>query len=241
MLSLVALGLALLSGFLFGIVPMRQILRANPYEIVKAGSNARMGRRLTIRDVLLVVQIAICAVLVTSSLVAVRGLVRSLDSKFGFDPHDTMTAGVNLATAGYSADKVPAMQKRMIEEMGTIPGVEVVGLVNGYPPLVYTAANRAEVYKEETSDFRPPNAAATPFRYEVSPGYFEAAGTNLLAGRNFSWKDDKNAPAVAVINREFAGKMFGSVADAVGRFPAAGRNPCPGRGRRGGRKVHEPH
>ena len=160
MLSAVALGLALLSGFLFGIVPIRQILRANPYEIVKAGSNARIGRRLTIRDVLLVAQIAICAVLVTSSLVAVRGLVRSLHSNLGFDPHDTMTAGMNLAAAGYSADKVPAMQRRIIEEMGTIPGVKVVGLVNGYPPLVYTAGNRADVYQEETSDLRPPNAAA---------------------------------------------------------------------------------
>ena len=217
MLSVVALGLALLSGFLFGIVPVRQILRANPYEIVKAGSNVRIGRRLTMRDVLLVGQIAICAVLVTSSLVAVRGLVRSLHSKLGFDPHDTMTAGVNLGAAGYSADKVPAMQRRMIEDMETIPGVKVAGLVNGYPPLVYTAANRADVYQEEASDLRPPNAAAMPFRYEVSPGYFEAAGTNLLAGRNFSWQDDKHAPAVAVINRHFAGKMFGSVTDAIGR------------------------
>jgi predicted permease len=217
MLYVVALGLALLSGFLFGVVPIRQILRTNPYEIIKAGSSARIGRRLTVRDVLLVVQIAICAVLVTSSLVAVRGLVRSLHSNFGFDPRNTMTAGADLATAGYSADKVPAMQKRMIEAMETIPKVEAVGLVNGYPPLVYTAGNRADVYKEEASDLKPPNAAATPFRYEVSPGYFEAAGTNLLAGRSFFWQDDKHAPAVAVVNRNFADRMFGSVTGAVGR------------------------
>ena len=70
-----ALALALVSGFLFGIVPVRQVLRANPYEVVKAGSSVMAGRRVTLRDVLLVVQIAICAVLVTSSLVAVRGLV----------------------------------------------------------------------------------------------------------------------------------------------------------------------
>ena len=216
-LYVVALGLALFSGFLFGIVPIRQILHANPYEIVKAGPSARIGRRLTIRDVLLVVQIAICAVLVTSSLVAVRGLVRSLHSTFGFDPRNTMTAGVDLAAAGYSADKVPAMQRRMVEAMGAIPGVEAVGLVNGYPPLVYTAGNRADVYKEETSDLRPPNAAAMPFRYEVSPKYFEAASTTLLAGRTFSWQDDKNAPAVAIINRDFAGTMFGSVTSAIGR------------------------
>ena len=56
-----------------------------------------------------------------------------------------------------------------------------------------------------------------PFRYEVSPKYFEAAGTTLLAGRSFLWGDDKNAPSVAVVNREFADRMFGSVTGAVGR------------------------
>ena len=79
-LYIVALALALVSAFLFGIVPVRQVLRANPYEIVKAGPSARLGRRISVRDVLLVLQIAICAVLVTSSMVAVRGLARSLHS-----------------------------------------------------------------------------------------------------------------------------------------------------------------
>jgi hypothetical protein len=62
--------LALASGLLFGIVPVRQVLRANPYQIVKSGSRETTGRRITIRDLLLAAQIAICAVLVTSSIVA---------------------------------------------------------------------------------------------------------------------------------------------------------------------------
>ncbi|HXP09412.1 MAG TPA: ABC transporter permease [Acidobacteriaceae bacterium] len=217
-LYVVALLLALLSGFLFGIVPVRQVLRANPYEIVKAGSSRRLGRRTTLRDVLLVIQIAICAVLVTSSLVAVRGLVRSLHGHYGIDPRNTMLANVNLAMAGYSIDKVSAMQKSMIDAMERIPGVEHAGLVNGYPPLVYTAGARENVFKAETSDLRNSNAAANPYRYEISPGYFGAAGTNVLAGRTFDWHDDKDAPPVAVVNREFAGKMFGSVDRAVGSF-----------------------
>jgi predicted permease len=193
------------------------VFRANPYEIVKAGSSARLGRRITVRDVLLVLQVALCAVLVTSSLVAVRGLVRSLHSNFGFEPRNTMTAAVNLAMVGYNTKDAPAMQRRMIDAMATIPGVEAVGLVNDYPPLVYTAGTRENVFKEEASDLRPSNAALAPFHYNVSPGYFEAAGTSLLAGRGFSWNDDKNAPAVAVINRDFAVKIFGSVSNAVGR------------------------
>jgi hypothetical protein len=80
----VALLLALISEFLFGAVPVRQVLHTNPYQIVKSGSRSTGGRRITVRDLLLMVQIAICAVLITSSMVAVRGYVRSLDMNFGF-------------------------------------------------------------------------------------------------------------------------------------------------------------
>jgi len=217
-LYVVALLLALVSGFLFGIVPVRQVLRATPYEVVKAGSSGRLGRRMTLRDVLLVIQIAICAVLVTASLVAVRGLVRSLHGNYGIDPRNTMLANVNLSMAGYSIDKVPGMQKSMIAALESIPGVEHAGLVNGYPPLVYTAGTRENVFKTETSDLRNSNAAANPYRYEISPGYFAAAGTSLLAGRAFDWHDGKDEPPVAVVNRNLAGKMFGSVDHAVGSF-----------------------
>jgi hypothetical protein len=81
----VALLLTLVSGILFGAVPVRQVLHTDPYQIVKSGSLGTVGRRITVRDLLLGVQIAICAVLITSSFVAVRGLVRSLHSDFGFD------------------------------------------------------------------------------------------------------------------------------------------------------------
>lgn len=73
------------------------------------------------------------------------------------------------------------------------------------------------VLQEETTDLRPVNAAAEPYRYDVSPEYFQAAGTTLLAGRDLSWHDDQSAPAV-VVNREFAIKMFGSVTNVLGRY-----------------------
>jgi predicted permease len=215
---MVALVLAVVSGLLFGIVPVRQVLRANPYEVVKTGPNSRTGRRITVRDVLLVCQIAICAVLVTSSMVAVRGLMRSLKSNVGFEAHNAMLVNANLAMAGYRDDGVLPMEKRMVNAIAEIPGVEQVGLVNGYPPLVNAAGTRADIFKDETSDRTQANAFAMPYRYNVSPGYFEAARTSLLAGRSFSWHDDENAPAVAVVNRNLANKMFGSIANAVGGF-----------------------
>ena len=90
-----------MSGFLFGVVPVRQVLRTDPYQIVKAGSTGTVGRRITVRDLLLVAQIAICAVLVTASMVAVRGLARSLHSDFGFEPANAMLVDTDLSMAGY--------------------------------------------------------------------------------------------------------------------------------------------
>jgi predicted permease len=165
---------------------------------------------------LLVVQIAICAVLVTSSMVAVRGLVRSLHSDFGFEPQNAMLIDTDLNMAGYSIDRVPIMQKRMIDAMKTIPGVESVGLVDG-PPLSASTKDSI-VFTDNTTDLRPSNAAADAFVGNISPEYFHAADTALLSGRAFTWHDDKNAPRVAVINQEFARKIFGSVDGAIGRY-----------------------
>ena len=212
----VALLLSLVSAFLFGAVPVRQVLRTDPYQVIKAGSTATLGRRITVRDLLLVVQIAICAVLITSSIVAVRGLVRSLHSTFGFEPRNAMLVETDLNMAGYSVDTVPAMQKRMIEALETIPGVKSVGLVDRLP--LYYGANGSNVFTDKTSDLRPSNAAAEAVVYNISPEYFQAARTALLAGRALTWHDDKDAPRVAVINREFAAKIFGSLTNAVGNY-----------------------
>src|ERR1017187_3328391 len=211
----IALVLALISGILFGMVPVRQVLRTDPYQIVKSGSTGTVGRRITVRDLLLVAQIALCAVLVTSSMVAVRGLVRSLDSNFGFAPRNAMLVNTVLGMAGYRGEQVPAMQRRMIDVTEKIPGVESVGLIDWLP--LGGAWNDSFVFTDETTDLRASNAVAAPFLFGISPEYFHAAGTALLSGRTFTWHDDKNAPRVAVVNREFARKIFGSPTKAIGR------------------------
>jgi predicted permease len=211
-----ALGLAAVSGILFGIVPVRQVLRTDPYQIVKSGERSTSGRRIAMRDLLLVGQIAICAVLVTSSLVGVRGLERSLDSKFGFQPQNAMLMDTSLDMAGYKGDQVTEMQKRMTDAMEAIPGVSAVGLTDRQPLNGGDWATKY-VFTDETADLTPAKAAAEALIYDVSPGYFRAAGTSLVAGREFSRHDDKGAPPVAVVNREFARKIFGSPASAMDR------------------------
>jgi len=211
----VALGLAAVSALLFAMVPARQVLHANPYEIVKTGASARLGRRVTVRDVLLVVQIAICALLVTSSLVAVRGFERALHADYGFEPQNVMLGTVDLSAAGYPDPQVPAMHRRMIEAVETIPGVERAATIN-VPPLV-TNVERYNVFREQSPDLQTSHAAAMPFYFPTSPEYFAASGTTLLTGRGFTWHDDLSAPRVVVVNREMARILFGSPAEALGR------------------------
>jgi ABC-type antimicrobial peptide transport system permease subunit len=210
----IALVLALASGLMFGIVPVRQVLRANPYQIIKAGSSETVGRRITLRELLLVAQIAICAVLVTASMVAIRGLMLSLHANFGFEPRDAMLLETDLNMAGYRGDRLPEMQRRMIDAVKTIPGVESVGLI-GRTPL-YGGGFGAFIFSDRTTDLRPSNAMLNAVRFNISPEYFRAARTDLLAGRAFSRHDDKDSSRVAVVNREFARKIFGSTTNAVG-------------------------
>ncbi|MBZ5509068.1 MAG: ABC transporter permease [Acidobacteriia bacterium] len=212
----VAFLLALASALIFGSVPVRQILRINTYEVIKAGATGPVGRRITLRDLLLVLQIAICSVLVTSSMVAVRGLVRSVNSNFGFEPQNAILANTDLSMGGYRGDQVPAMERRMLDALQAVPGVESVGLVS--PAPLYAGSVNEFVFSDKTVDFRPANAAAQSFLYKVSPEYFHAAGTALLAGRTVTWHDDKSAQRVAVVNAEFARKIFGSVPAAIGSY-----------------------
>jgi predicted permease len=149
-------------------------------------------------------------------MVAVRGLARSLHDNFGFELQNTMLVDTDLSMAGYSGDRVPSMQKRIIDTIETIPGVESVGLADQVP--LGDGPGDSNVFTDNTSDLRPSNAAADATMFKISPEYFHAAGTALLSGRTFTWHDDKNSPPVAVVNREFARKIFGSATNAMGRY-----------------------
>lgn len=212
-----ALLLSFASGFLLGLVPVRQVFQADPYQVVKSGLTGAAERRVTSRDALLILQIAICAVLVTSSLVAVRGLARSLHSNFGFLPQKVTLVDTDLDMAGYNSDAVPVMQKRMLNAVTTLSGVMAAG-ISDMLPLSRENPENFPVFKDSARNLRPPNAAAETVVQSVSPGYFQATGTRVLAGRTFTWHDAKNAPLVAVVNQEFARKVFGSGAHAVGLY-----------------------
>ncbi len=129
----IGLLLSLASGFLLGLVPLRQVLQVNPYQVIKSGTAGIIGRRVSARDILLMLQIAVCAVLVTAALVGARGLERSLHSNFGFLPQNTMLVDTDLDMAGYRGSAVAIMQKRMLDTLAALPGVRAVAVSDMLP------------------------------------------------------------------------------------------------------------
>jgi ABC-type antimicrobial peptide transport system permease subunit len=96
----------------------------------------------------------------------------------------------------------------MLEEIGRIPGVASVGIIDAIP--LGTGGSSTAIYRIDTADFRVSNSAFGAKYFSISAGYLQAAGTRLLNGRDFTWHDDAKAPKVAIVNEKFARAMFGN-------------------------------
>ena len=212
---LIALLLSLASAVLPGLIPARQVWRTHAMQAMKSGAPITgLSHRLTLRDLLLTVQITLCALLVTASLVSLRGMERSLHAPIGFVPQGAVLAEADMHMAGYSDSSALPMQRRILEAAKRIPGVTAAGIINDTP--LGTGGSSTLVYREGTTEQRSSNSVMAARYYSISPGYLQAAATRLLAGRDFTWQDDATKPKVALVNQTFARRMFGSI-PAVGR------------------------
>ncbi len=215
-LVLIALLISVLAGALFGVMPLRQIFKADPNDAIKsAGNQTGAGRRWALRDVLLAAQIALCCIIITAAFVSLRGLGKTLTLDLGFNPRNAVLTTFDLSQAGYSGEAADHFQRQLQERVLQLPGVEAAGYAN---TTNLTGDNSVPpVFAQQTSDFRPSNAAFHTFEYDVSPGYLAACATPLLAGRDVSFSDTAKTPAVATVNQEFARRLFHSE-NAVGRY-----------------------
>ena len=215
-LILMALFISAFAGVLFGVMPLRQIFKTDPNDAIKSGgSQSPAGRRWALRDVLLAAQIALCCVTVTAAFVSLRGLGKALTMNMGINPKHALLTKFELSQAGYSNEAADHFQRQLLERVLQLPGVVAAGYAQSTPLSQDTSDSN--VFSQQTTDFRPSNRAFDVYDYTVSPGYFAAAETPLLAGRDVSFADTAKTPAIAVVNREFARRLFHSD-DAVGHY-----------------------
>jgi predicted permease len=215
-LIVMAFLISVLAGLLFGVMPLRQIFKADPNDAIKSGgSQSPAGRRWALRDVLLAAQVVLCCVTVTAAFVSLRGLSKTLTMDMGFNPKHAVVAKFVLSQAGYSTEAADHFQRQLQERVSQVPGVEAAGYAQSTPLSQDT--DTADVFPQQASDLRASNRVFGSYVYHVSPGYFAAAATPLLSGRDVSFTDTAKTPAVAVVNREFARRLFHSE-DVVGRY-----------------------
>src|SRR5581483_7925623 len=218
-----ALLISVSTGLIFGCMPVRQIWKTDPNQVLRSGSTQMGQRRFAFRDMLLGVQIAVCCLLVTACFVALRGLEGALRTPLGFEPRGATLAVFDLHLAGYSDAEVPAIQKQLLDTVSHLPGVTAAGLSNSTPLALDQSST--SVFSAGETEFRASTRKFNASYYQVLPGYFVAAGTRMLVGRDFTLHDDKSSPKVAIVNAVFARKLFGTE-NALGKlFHSHGSKP----------------
>ena len=218
-LILIAFMISVLAGVLFGTIPLRQIFKADPNDAIKSGSSQSAStRRWALRDILLAAQIALCCLTVTAAAVSLRGLARSTNIDLGFKPRGAVLTRFDLAQAAYTTATAEPFERRILDTLNQLPGTQSAAFANSTPMGDNT--NETGVYPQQVTEFKASTEAFPSYVFLVSPNYFNAAGTPLLAGRDVSFNDTPNTPAVAVVNQTFARKLFPTInpSDAIGRY-----------------------
>lgn len=205
---LAAVALAVVALGVSGVAPALRTSRAEPARDLASGGARSGGSRSSarFRSGLVVAQVALTAVLLLVSGLLVRSFVSLRGVETGFDPKDLLTAEVSLPSGEYQE-----MARRMsfFEELrrrvSALPGVEGVGMVSHLP--IRDPGNNVRV---GTVEAWAGDASGLPLAFQrmVLPGYFEALGLPLLAGRDVATTDTRAAPAVMVLSESLASTLF---------------------------------
>ena len=208
-----ALAASLVAGALFGCIPAWRTSKTDANAVLRRAVGSWGRKRLAFRDVLVVLQVALCFVLVAACLTSVRGLQQALKMRLGFEPQGVSVMGFDLGLAGYSEDKGRAFQERAFVAVEHLPGVSSAAYSNSVP-LGIDQSHTTVYPADNTTPRRSEGTSAT--YYQVSPGFFKTLGARLLAGRDFNWHDNAKSPRVAIVNVAFAKGVLHSE-DAVGK------------------------
>ena len=217
---LFVLTVVLAAALVSAVAPVWRTWRIDPSGLLRASRGHGRLFRWPLRDLLLAVQIACCSVLVTSGIVAVRGLSAAFQTNVAMDVHEITVAGFDLGLAGYSSTAARDFQRLALEAVTSIPGVTSAAFGNSTP--LFIDQSTTSVSPDRAADASQPPGRNASY-YQVSPGFLPTLGTRFLKGRDFSWQDDERAPLVAIVNETFA-RALGT--DAVGwRFLRGNAGP----------------
>jgi putative ABC transport system permease protein len=202
------LGLAIVTSVVFGLIPALSASGASVGDALKESGRSVLGGRHRLRSALVVVQVSLALVLLTSAGALVKGFIRASNPNRGLDPHNVLTFMVGLPESRYSTPAAKLeFQRRTLEALRALPGVEDAAVTGNIPwgnnqsDRLYTIVGRPAPRREDM-----PDATWIP----SSPNYLALLRVPLVSGRMIEPADDRaDAEQVALINRSEARRHWG--------------------------------
>jgi predicted permease len=218
-----SLGIALLTGFIFGLVPALRASRPDLWGTLKdvVGQVSGAGGTVFIRKGLVIVQVALSFLLLFGAGLFVRSLQNLKSTDTGFEEIDNLvTFQLSPAMNGYKTERVVQLYTDLLDNIRALPGVQQAGtaavsILSG-DEWDSSMGVEGHTYKDGEDQ--------QAFMNAIMPGYFEAMGVQLLEGRLFDRRDIKKDSNVALVNQKFAHHFFGNKS-AVGRHLGWGGGP----------------
>jgi putative ABC transport system permease protein len=207
------LGIVTLIGVAVGAIPALQAARSDSNTSVPQAALRTTRRQRVMRHVLVVAEVSLALVLLTSAGLVWRSLERLFAVRVGFDSVDLLT--LQVPTSGSFQD--PAMMSRffaqLLEAARNVPGVTTAALTSQLP-----MSGDADLYGVHFDPPPPddPGEVQGTFRYSVSPGYIQTMRIPLRRGRLFDERDREGAPRVALISESLASRRLAG-RDAIGQ------------------------
>jgi predicted permease len=198
-----ALALSLLSGIVLGLAPAFRATRLHLVDGLKQGTGASRATAAKSGKILVAAQIALCLVIVTSSGLFLRTVNKLQNVNIGFERDHLLLFTVRPGLNGYKDEQLSAYYKTLQQRIGSLPGVKGVSFASR-PPIGAGTGRSGGFIKGYTS----PDSAIEFFRHQIGPGYFEALGVTIVAGRGIQEQDTVNAHRVVVINEKLARTYF---------------------------------
>lgn len=210
------LGISLLSGLVFGVLPALGASKTSLLESLKEGGQTVTGvsglRRA--RSLLVVLETALAFVLVVCASLLIKSFSRLEAVDPGFDSRRVVSMNLSLPSARYQErDQQGAFYKQLVERVQSIPGVDSAAVVN-YLPL--EGGHSCDGITIDNRPPFPPGAEPCAEHRRISPQYFQTMGIPLLKGRIFDDRDRSEAPQVAIIDDAMA-RRFWADYDPLGK------------------------
>jgi len=198
-------GLAVVAVLVFGLAPALAASRPALTPALKdeGVSIVIASRRHRLRDAFLVLQITVSMVLVGLAGLFLGSLSKVIRVDPGFETRRGLTMSIDLTLQGYASEAQASFIRRALDSVTAVPGVERAAFTTVVPlggRFYGTGASRE-------GDSTDANAVPTGFA-DVSPEYFDVMPMPVVAGRAFSDRDDRSAPAVAIVNESLAARLW---------------------------------